>query len=138
VEDLGHWDCNIDIPDDAYGFIYCITNTLNDRKYIGKKQFFRTIKRPPLKGRRNKRICHVESDWKTYTGSCNTLNIDISEHGEDVFTFKMLTICNSKWELAYEETKLQFNKEVLLLDEYYNGIINCRIGNRPKSSKDCS
>jgi hypothetical protein len=26
------------------------------------------------------------------------------------------------------ETKEQFDREVLLTDDYYNGIINCRIG----------
>ncbi len=135
MSDTGHWQCEFEIPSESFGFIYCITNITNNRKYIGKKQFFRTVKRAPLKGRKNKRIHLVESDWRTYTGSCNTLNEDISKLGLDEFTFEILKICNSKWELAYQEAKLQFNKEVLLLDEYYNGIINCRIGNKPGSSK---
>ena len=31
-------------------------------------------------------------------------------------------------DLAYMEAKLQFEKEVLLRDDYYNGIIQIRIG----------
>ena len=29
--------------------------------------------------------------------------------------------------MSYMEAKEQFNREVLLSDEYYNGIINCKI-----------
>jgi peroxiredoxin (alkyl hydroperoxide reductase subunit C) len=35
--DMGHWVCNIQIPADFYGFIYCITNNISKRQYIGKK-----------------------------------------------------------------------------------------------------
>ena len=30
--------------------------------------------------------------------------------------------------MSYLEAKEQFDREVLLKDDYYNGIINCRIG----------
>ena len=130
--DLGHWTYNEDLPEDCYGFIYEIVNNINNRKYIGKKQTVRRIKRPPLKGKRNKRHTIVESDWKLYTGSCNSLNKDIEILGKENFSFNILKICYNKWELAYEEAKLQINLDVLLLDEYYNGIINCRIGKKPK------
>jgi len=33
-----------------------------------------------------------------------------------------------KGELAYMEAKLQFENEVLLRDDYYNGMINIRLG----------
>ena len=43
------------IPDGYEGFVYLITNTTNNMKYIGKKLAkFKTTK-PPLKGRKNKR-----------------------------------------------------------------------------------
>jgi hypothetical protein len=127
----GHWLFESNIPEGTYGFIYEITNKESGRRYIGKKQMIRTVKRPPLKGKKNKRIKLVESDWKTYTGSSNELNADIVRLGADMFDYSILTLCNSKWELAYEETKLQFEKGVLLSDRYYNGIINCRIGKKP-------
>jgi len=132
MDDIGHWLIESTIPEDAYGFIYEIENTFSGKKYIGKKQFYRTIKRPPLKGRKNKRIKLVESDWRVYTGSCAELNEDIELLGKGKFTFNILTICYSKWELAYEEAKIQFEMGVLLTNEYYNGIINCRIGKKPK------
>ena len=130
--DLGHWEYYEDIPSDCYGFIYIIQNNLTSKKYIGKKQTKKTIKRPPLKGKKNKRHIITESDWKIYTGSCNELNDDIAEQGKENFSFKILRLCYNKWELAYYEAKLQFEEGVLLSDEYYNGIINCRIGKKPK------
>ena len=129
--DLGHWEGvleeSVDLP---YGFIYKITNLTNDKKYIGKKQCQSIRKRPPLKGKKNKRHEKIETDWKTYTSSSNELNKDLEELGKDKFKFEILRWCDSKWELSYYEARLQFNEEVLLRDDYYNGIINVRIGGR--------
>ena len=129
---LGHWYYHEDLPQEkCFGFIYRITSLYNQKMYIGKKQMHKTIKRPPLKGRKNKRHLITESDWKTYTGSCNELNEEINIYGKSKFKFDILKICDSKWELAYEEAKLQFELGVLLSDQYYNGIIHCRIGKKP-------
>ena len=46
--------------------------------------------------------------------------------------FNILKFCNSKFELSYFEAKIQFEKDVLLNENYYNGIINCRIGKAPR------
>ncbi len=129
--DLGHWEGvleeNVDLP---YGFIYKITNLTNDKKYIGKKQCQSIKKRPPLKGKKNKRHEKIETDWKTYTSSSNELNKDLETLGKDNFKFEILRWCDSKWELSYYEARLQFKEEVLLRNDYYNGIINVRIGGR--------
>lgn len=130
--DTGIWKVYQSIPEDAFGFIYEIVNTANGKKYIGKKQMIRKIRRNPLKGKKRKRIDYVESDWKTYTGSSDALNIDIATLGLEKFIFKILKFCNSKFELSYFEAKMQFEKDVLLSEDYYNGIINCRIGKPPK------
>ena len=130
--DTGIWKVYEAIPENAFGFIYEITNTINCKKYIGKKQMTRKIRRKPLKGKKRKRIDHIESDWKTYTGSSDALNLDISTLGINKFNFKILKFCNSKFELSYFEAKMQFEKDVLLSEDYYNGIINCRIGKAPK------
>ena len=134
--ETGHWTVDGTIPEDAFGFIYEITNTVNQRKYIGKKQMVKRIKRQPLKGKKRKRIDLVESDWKTYTGSSDRLNADIEELGKDTFTFQILRFCGSKFELSYFESKMQFERDVLLSEDYYNGIINCRIGRPPKALKE--
>tara|TARA_R110000744_G_scaffold99375_3_gene191852 strand:- start:948 stop:1349 length:402 start_codon:yes stop_codon:yes gene_type:complete len=131
VSNLGHWEGILeegtDIP---YGFVYLITNTTNNKKYIGKKQCQSVRKRPPLKGKKNKRHETIETDWKTYTSSSNQLNEDLEVLGKDSFKFQIIRWCDSKWELSYYEGKLQFEEEVLLKDDYYNGIINLRIGKR--------
>jgi len=131
--DIGHWQYNENFPQKScYGFIYEITNLSNQRSYIGKKQIEKIVKRPPLKGKKNKRKIITESDWKSYTGSCNQLNEDIKTQGKQDFSFKILRLCYNKWELAYYEAELQFKLGVLLSSNYYNGIINCRIGKKPK------
>ena len=83
-----------------------------------------------LKGKKNKRRYEIETDWKTYTSSSNQLNEDLDTLGKDSFKFQIIRWCDSKWELSYYEAKLQFEEEVLLKDDYYNGIINLRIGKR--------
>ena len=99
-------------------------------KYIGKKQCQSIRKRPPLKGKKNKRHEKIETDWKTYTSSSNELNKDLETLGKGSFKFEILRWCDSKWELSYYEARLQFDEEVLLRNDYYNGIINVRIGGR--------
>lgn len=137
MQDLGHWLLDEELTRLAelpFGFIYIITNNISNRKYIGKKQCITTKKRPPLKGKKNKRHEKVETDWKSYTSSSNDVNKDIESIGMHNFTFKIVKYCNSKWELSYHEAKIQFEREVLLTNEYYNGIINLRIGNKPASA----
>ena len=133
--DTGHWLINEDVYlyENMFGFIYEITNTVNGKKYIGKKQCSRRVKRKPLKGKSRNRIDHKESDWKTYTSSSKELNEDIQKYGKENFEFRILKICGSKWELGYEEIKEQIARDVLRKDEYYNGIINVRIGTPPKT-----
>jgi hypothetical protein len=136
--DYGHWilEENVEIKEDTFGFLYEITNKITNKKYIGKKQCFMRIKRKPLKGYKRNRISKSESDWKAYTSSSKELNEDIKKYGKDNFQFKIIKTCNSKWSLAYYEIKEQIDKNVLLRDDYYNGIINVRIGTPPKEELD--
>ena len=135
---LGHWILaeNTVFPDNAFGFIYEITNTVTGKKYIGKKQCLSRLKRKPLKGKTRNRINYKESDWKEYTSSSVELNEDIKKYGKEKFIFKILKMCGSKWELAYFEIKEQIDRNVLFKSDYYNGIINVRIGRPPKNFLD--
>ena len=116
------------IPEEYEGFVYLITNTTTGQKYIGKKLAkFKTTK-PPLKGKKNKRRGTKESDWRTYWGSSDHLNEDVITLGEDKFTREILHYCPTRGIASYIEAQEQFERNVLLTDEYYNGIINVRVG----------
>lgn len=120
------------IPDEYEGFVYLITNLTDNRKYIGKKLArFKTTK-PPLKGKKNKRRGHKESDWREYWGSSDKLNEDVQNLGEQNFTREILYFCKSRAEMSYIEAREQFDRRVLETDEYYNGIINVRVGGSQK------
>ena len=124
-----------EIPEGYIGFVYLITNLQTGQKYIGKKlaQFKRT--KPPLKGKKLKRRSVVESDWRDYWGSSDRLNADVQQLGPENFTREILYYCTSKAEMSYIEAREQFDRRVLESDEYYNGIINCRIGGSEKLRK---
>ena len=116
------------LPDDCEAFVYLITNKTNGIKYVGKKLAkFKTTK-PPLKGKKNKRRGYKESDWREYWGSSDHLKADLKELGEENFIREILHFCPSRGVASYLEAQEQFERKVLLTDEYYNGIINVRVG----------
>jgi len=120
------------ILEEYEGFVYLITNLTNNKKYIGKKLArFKTTK-PPLKGKKNKRRGYKESDWREYWGSSDRLNEDVAALGEDNFSREILYFCKSRAEMSYIEAREQFDRRVLETDEYYNGIINVRVGGSEK------
>ena len=117
-----------ELPEGCEAFVYLITNKKNGKKYIGKKLAkFKTTK-PPLKGKKNKRRGHKESDWREYWGSSDHLKEDVEKYGEDNFIREILYFCPSRGVASYLEAKEQFDRQVLLSDDYYNGIINVRVG----------
>tara|TARA_B100000900_G_C20578776_1_gene716532 strand:- start:212 stop:661 length:450 start_codon:yes stop_codon:yes gene_type:complete len=123
------------IPDEYEGFVYLITNTTSGQKYVGKKLAkFKTTK-PPLKGKKNKRRGYKESDWQDYWGSSDRLQADVDKLGPEKFTREILHFCKSRAEMSYIEAREQFDRRVLETDEYYNGIINVRVGGSDKLKK---
>lgn len=112
---------------DHVGFVYILENTTNGMKYVGKKLFKSTRKLPPLKGKKRRRTKVVETDWQTYYGSSEETMALVEEHGGDIFKREILHLCHTKGELSYMELKEQMDREVLLRDDYYNGIVNCKI-----------
>ena len=116
------------LPEGCEAFVYIITNKKNDKKYIGKRLAKFKVTKPPLKGKKNKRKSTKESDWQTYWGSSDNLKQDVATHGEDNFTREILHVCSSRGIASYLEAQEQLERKVLLTDEYYNGIINVRIG----------
>jgi hypothetical protein len=116
------------IPDEYEGFVYLITNLTDNKKYIGKKLARFKTSKPPLKGKKNRRRGNKESDWRDYWGSSDRLQADVENIGKDNFTREILYFCTSRAEMSYLEAKEQFDRRVLETDEYYNGIINVRVG----------
>jgi hypothetical protein len=113
-----------DIPKNAVSFVYIITNKSSSKFYIGKKTLFFKRSRK-IKGK--KRKINIKSDWETYYGSNNALNEDRIKLGNNCFSREILRFCSSKGEASYWESKLIFEKDALISNEYYNDWISCRI-----------
>lgn len=116
-----------DMIGDYVGFVYVITDLMNKKKYVGKKLFQSKRTLPPLKGKTRKRKVIKESDWMTYYGSSEEVKLLVEEHGSKAFHREILHLCPTRGTMSYLEAKEQFDREVLLSDDYYNGIINCKI-----------
>jgi hypothetical protein len=106
------------------GFVYLITNLINGRKYIGKKNLYFSKSRQ-VKGK--KKRFKVESDWRSYYGSNKELAADVEKLGKENFKREILKLCTTKGEFSYFEAKYQFDNNVLESDDYYNSWIMCRI-----------
>jgi len=105
--------------EDNEGFVYCITNLLTNRRYIGRKYFWELRKAPGSKRRTRK-----ESNWQKYHGSCLPLLNDVQKYGPENFRREILGLYKHRPLVNYFEIKEQFIREVLETDEYYNENIN--------------
>jgi len=117
-------------PKDFQGFVYIITELDTNKKYIGKKNFWRP-KVLPKNSKRTRRIrTKVESDWREYYGSNKELQLLIEQRGQNRYKREIVRLCRTKGEMSYYEAKMQFDNDVLLSDEYYNEFIGCKIHSR--------
>ena len=90
----GHPFLSKDI-DDHFGFVYCITNLLNGKRYIGRK-YFHQLRKPRGGGRR----VRSESDWK-------------KKFGNPFFKRDILSLHKTKGLTNFEETRQLFLNNVL-------------------------
>ena len=122
-----------ELPDDCIGFVYCITNIVTGRQYIGKKlakfskTTYKTVKLKNGTKKKKKIRSKIDSDWQEYYGSSVELSKDIDTLGKDKFTREILHYCKSKAETSYVEAREQFDRKVLESDDYYNGHIQVRV-----------
>ena len=130
--ETGHWAITESFePSGYFGFVYKITRKETGRSYIGRKQFssYRSKKVP---GRKNRKRYETDSGWKEYTGSCKELNEEISHLGKESYIFEIIKLCKTKSDLGYEETKIQFELDVLnsKLEDGSRAYYNSNIMNR--------
>ena len=119
-----------DTPEEYQGFVYEITELDTGKKYIGKKFFWKPKTLPKTKTRKRRVKTRVESDWRSYYGSSKDVQQLVEEKGVDNYRRDVLYLCRTKGECSYYEAKLQFERDVLLSDEYYNEFIGCKIHSR--------
>ena len=94
-----------EIPEDAFGFVYKITNLSNDRQYFGKKLFTKAGYKQ-VKGKRKK--------------ITKELQADVEKQGEKQFKREILRFCKSRGECNYFESKYILESDAILNDKYYN------------------
>lgn len=119
-----------DTPEEYQGFVYEIEELDTGKKYIGKKNFWKP-KTLPVNSKRKRRVrTRVESDWREYYGSSKEVQLLVESKGTSNYKRRILRLCKTKGEMSYYEAKEQFEKDVLLNDEYYNEFIGCKIHSR--------
>lgn len=112
---------------DFVGFVYIIENTLNGKKYIGRKYFY-NVRKVKGKSRRQR----SESDWKDYYGSSTILHDDIEKYGKDNFKRMIMSLHVTRGDCNYEEVKQQFLNNVLEEDSWYNENISGKYQRKPR------
>jgi PIN domain nuclease of toxin-antitoxin system len=117
-----------------HSYIYLITNLLDGRIYVGKKQINFTVKKKlskrakKLPENKRKRVIRVSVDggWETYWGSCRELKEDIEKLGLHNFKKEILQTVHSKSQASYYELWWQVKLEVLTTPSY-NGWIKATV-----------
>lgn len=127
---MSHWTYQNKVinnpPENAFGFVYLITNNVTGQRYIGRKYLEQTRRKPPKKGNVNRRIIRSESNWREYTGSCIPLNEDIKKLGKDNFKFEIVAFGYTKGQVNFLEEVVQIKKNVLTDSSYYNDAIGAK------------
>jgi len=114
-------------PEDYQGFVYQITELDSNKKYIGKKNFWKPKTLPITKSRKRRVRTRTESDWREYYGSSDEVRRLVESRGQDKFKREIIKLCKTKGDMSYYEAKIQFENDVLFRKDYYNNFIGCKI-----------
>ena len=112
-------------PEDAFGFVYRITNLVSGKKYIGRK-YFESVRRKKVKNKVRRKVVIKNSGWASYTGSNKSLTEDIAAMGIDKFRFEILAIGYTKGHVNYLEENIQHKLDVITSEKYYNHSVGSR------------
>ena len=112
----------LELPENCVGFVYVLTAP-DGVGYVGKKISTAT-KYKVVKGKKKK--IKGDSNWKSYYGSSEQFVQRVQDCKLQTKR-EILHFCFSKAEMGYLEAKEQFNRDVLLTNDYDNGWIMCRV-----------
>ena len=106
----GHWD----FPEDMYsakhaGFVYAVYDKVLGCGYIGKKHFHSVTQ-----------ARKVESDWKSYMTSSNTLKSHFDVRPKEEFEFICLELYSNRGDLCYAESWSIITAKALESNAWYN------------------
>ena len=136
---MSHWlyksEQLLESPENYFGFVYIITNTISDRKYIGRK-YFGSTRRVKVAGKKRRKIIRKDSNWREYTGSSKSLNKDIEILGKNKFKFEILVMGETKGQVNYLEENIHHRFHVSSKEEFYNDCIGPRRFARVKFHTD--
>lgn len=118
------------VPDGYLGFLYLITNKVDGRIYVGKKQFTTKAKhkiskreKTATKTRKRYKVTVKESNWQDYNSSCKELIDDFNRLGVNCFEKTILDFAKTKADLTFLEVMYQFNYNVLEVPSYNGNIL---------------
>ncbi|WP_368740031.1 NUMOD3 domain-containing DNA-binding protein [Enterococcus faecalis] len=92
----------MDIPENAYGFIYITTNNINGKKYLGQKKI------------------DANGKWKKYLGSGIAFKKALEKYGKENFIREIIDVGYSSDELNNLEEKYTHDLDCLNDRNYYN------------------
>ena len=99
-------------PEGLAGFVYIITCLVNGKKYIGRKYYWRSLRKKVTGKSRRKKVVE-ESDWQYYKSSSKHVHEDISAYGINNFHFEILHSWKTRAEVNEAEVQEQFSRNVL-------------------------
>jgi hypothetical protein len=120
-----------EIPENALGYIYKITNLLDKREYIGRKLLssnrkVRLTKKekllPENKRKTFKRVIK-QTDWKDYWSSSDELKADVQQFKAENFKREILVFCTTKTDISFYEIYFQIKEDVLFTNSYNKNIL---------------
>lgn len=112
----GHWMFDKALCQDGqFGFIYLIHDTINERMYIGKKQYSGS-------GEKN---YGQESNWKWYKSSCTQLKDVIRINGTEGFKFYVLEEYYIRGTVGFAESwSIMMAEAPANKAKWYNTLVN--------------